>query len=94
MCDCRIVGHVLNVIKPVIHCFVCVIFSSKFDLPRDVAEPSSVQVEMAESMIKRLRFAYDPENFDNPVIQTHYKNLEAMALDEAEIEAVENHTSK
>ena len=43
-------------------------------------------------MIRRLRFSYNPENFDNPVIQTHYKNLEAMAFDKPEIEPILDHT--
>jgi len=65
----------------------------KFDIPRNVPEPSEAQVEAAEAMIRRLRFPYDPENFDNPVIQTHYKNLEAMALEKPDIEPIEDHTS-
>ena len=43
-------------------------------------------------MIKRLRFPYDPENFDNPVIQTHYKNLETMALEKPDVEPIEDYT--
>ena len=62
------------------------------DIPRDVPEPSSAQVEAAEAMIRRLKFSYDPENIDNPVIQTHYKNLEAMALEKADIEPIQDHT--
>ena len=44
-------------------------------------------------MIKRLRFPYDPENFDNPVIQTHYKNLDTMALEKPDVEPIEDYTS-
>lgn len=44
-------------------------------------------------MIKNLSMKFDPENFDNPVIQTHYKNLEAMALDKSDPDLIDDHTS-
>ena len=72
---------------------ISIVFGRKFDIPRDVPEPSSAQVEAAEAMIRRLRFPYDPEKIDNPVIQTHYKNLEAMALDKDAPEEIVDYTS-
>ena len=62
------------------------------DIPRDHPEPSTVQVDAAAAMIKRLRMKFDPEDFDNPVIQTHYKNLEAMALDKVDRDEIDDHT--
>lgn len=52
------------------------------------------QVHAAEAVIKRLRFGFDPENFDNPALQLHYKNLEAMALQKGAPDPIEDYTSK
>lgn len=56
--------------------------------------PNEQQVHAAEAIIKKLRFPYDPENFDNPALQTHYKALEAMALEKDKRDEIEDHTSK
>ena len=34
----------------------------------------------SQELIKKLKFSYNPENFSNPVLQTHLKNIEALAL--------------
>jgi hypothetical protein len=39
------------------------------------------QVGRAKAVIKKLRFPYTPYNFDNPKLQTHWRNIEALALD-------------
>ncbi|KAM9838024.1 X-ray repair cross-complementing protein 6 isoform 1-T3 [Aulostomus maculatus] len=42
---------------------------------------SQVQVDKMKEIISKLRFKYRRDAFENPVIQQHYRNLEAMALD-------------
>ncbi|XP_070552798.1 X-ray repair cross-complementing protein 6-like [Ptychodera flava] len=39
------------------------------------------QVDKAKEMVKKLQFTYRSEAFENPSLQTHYRNLEALALD-------------
>lgn len=39
------------------------------------------QIGKAKAVVKKLRFAYTPYNFDNPKLQTHWRNIEALALD-------------
>uniref|UniRef100_H2Y8Q5 SAP domain-containing protein n=1 Tax=Ciona savignyi TaxID=51511 RepID=H2Y8Q5_CIOSA len=62
------------------------------ETPRHQTQATESQVAAAEAMIRKLRFKYDPDNFDNPAIQTHYKNLEAMALGKAQPDPVIDHT--
>ncbi|XP_078494150.1 X-ray repair cross-complementing protein 5 [Ciona intestinalis] len=63
------------------------------DLPEDQASPTEEQVQSAEAIIRKLRFKYDPNNFDKPALQTHYKNLEAMALAKEAPDPVTDHTA-
>ena len=42
--------------------------------------------------MKKLRFSYSVDNFENPVLQTHYTALEALALERDESEVVVDHT--
>ncbi len=53
---------------------------SHVDIERNGAETNEEAVELAQTFIRKMRFTYDPECFDNPALQTHFKNLEAMAL--------------
>eukprot|EP00117_Sycon_ciliatum_P030500 scpid60044/ scgid24025/ X-ray repair cross-complementing protein 5; 5&apos; ATP-dependent DNA helicase 2 subunit 1; ATP-dependent DNA helicase II 70 kDa subunit; DNA repair protein XRCC6; Ku autoantigen protein p70 homolog len=39
------------------------------------------QIEKAKEVIKKLSFKYQPENFENPGLQKHFKVLEALALE-------------
>jgi ATP-dependent DNA helicase 2 subunit 1 len=39
------------------------------------------QIGKAKAVVKKLRFSYTPYNFDNPKLQTHWRNIEALALD-------------
>lgn len=39
------------------------------------------QIAKAKAVVKKLRFPYTPYNFDNPKLQTHWRNIEALALD-------------
>ncbi|XP_029383648.1 X-ray repair cross-complementing protein 6 [Echeneis naucrates] len=42
---------------------------------------SQVQVDKMKEIASKLRFKYRSDAFENPVIQQHYRNLEALALD-------------
>lgn len=68
-------------------------FLRHVEINRDNPKPSNIQIKAAEAMISKLKFSYDPDNIDNPVIQKHYKCLEAMALDKDQPEEFEDHTS-
>nr|XP_014347477.1 PREDICTED: X-ray repair cross-complementing protein 6 [Latimeria chalumnae] len=50
------------------------------------------QVDKMKQIVHKLRFKYRSDNFDNPVIQQHFRNLEALALDLLEPEKVEDLT--
>nr|XP_020443534.1 X-ray repair cross-complementing protein 6 isoform X2 [Monopterus albus] len=42
---------------------------------------SQTQVDKMKEIVSKLRFTYRSDAFENPVIQQHYRNLEALALD-------------
>nr|XP_039255462.1 X-ray repair cross-complementing protein 5-like [Styela clava] len=48
---------------------------------KETKEPDEEAVKTAGTFIRKLKFTYHPMNFDNPALQTHYRNLEAMALE-------------
>jgi len=39
------------------------------------------QIKKAKKIVKALRIKFDSRNFENPAIQKHYSNLQALALD-------------
>ncbi|XP_067655982.1 X-ray repair cross-complementing protein 6-like [Haliotis asinina] len=47
------------------------------DCPRATTE----QIDKAKDVIKKLQFKFSSESFDNPVLQNHWRNIEALALD-------------
>ncbi|XP_036938201.1 X-ray repair cross-complementing protein 6 [Acanthopagrus latus] len=49
--------------------------------PPQCPSASQVQVDKMKEIVSKLRFKYRSEAFENPVIQQHYRNLEALALD-------------
>ncbi|XP_038067298.1 X-ray repair cross-complementing protein 5-like [Patiria miniata] len=51
------------------------------------------QIDKAKEVIKKLQFKFKSENFENPVLQTHYRNLEALALDRDKPEDIVDHTA-
>ncbi|XP_063252114.1 X-ray repair cross-complementing protein 6 [Prinia subflava] len=53
---------------------------------------SRQQVDKMKEIIQKLRFKYRPDSFDNPVLQQHFRNLEALALDMMEPEQTEDLT--
>ncbi|XP_022106423.1 X-ray repair cross-complementing protein 6-like [Acanthaster planci] len=51
------------------------------------------QIDKAKEVIKKLQFKFKSENFENPVLQTHYRNLEALALDRDKPDDIVDHTA-
>uniref|UniRef100_A0A672FNB5 DNA helicase n=1 Tax=Salarias fasciatus TaxID=181472 RepID=A0A672FNB5_SALFA len=51
---------------------------------------SQTQVDKMKEIVSKLRFSYRSEAFENPVIQKHYRNLEALALDMVDPEDIED----
>ncbi|XP_069766134.1 X-ray repair cross-complementing protein 6 isoform X2 [Narcine bancroftii] len=50
------------------------------------------QIESMKKVVQKLKFKYRPESFENPVIQKHFRNLEALALNRMEPEEMEDLT--
>ncbi|XP_028990821.1 X-ray repair cross-complementing protein 6 isoform X2 [Betta splendens] len=42
---------------------------------------TQTQIDKMKEIVSKLRFKYQSDAFENPVIQQHYRNLEALALD-------------
>nr|XP_023487319.1 X-ray repair cross-complementing protein 6 isoform X3 [Equus caballus] len=57
-----------------------------------VANPE--QVDKMKAIVQKLRFKYRSDSFENPVLQQHFKNLEALALDLMEPEQAVDLTHK
>ncbi|KAF6340816.1 X-ray repair cross complementing 6 [Rhinolophus ferrumequinum] len=45
------------------------------------------QIDKMKAIVQKLRFKYKSDSFENPVLQQHFRNLEALALDLMEPEA-------
>jgi len=41
---------------------------------------SDAQIEAARAVVTKLRFAYSPDKIENPDLQKHWRNIEAIAL--------------
>ncbi|KAI6079659.1 X-ray repair cross-complementing protein 6 [Aix galericulata] len=54
---------------------------------------SQEQVNKMKEIIQKLRFKYRTDSFENPVLQQHFRNLEALALDMLEPEQAEDLTT-
>lgn len=54
------------------------------------AKPS--QVDAAKEILKKLHFRYSPDSFENPDLQTHWRNIEALALNRSSLEEVPDYT--
>ncbi|XP_077308653.1 X-ray repair cross-complementing protein 6 isoform X2 [Lithobates pipiens] len=50
------------------------------------------QVDKMKEIVRKLRFQYRSEAFENPVLQQHFRNLEALALNLLEPEPIEDLT--
>uniref|UniRef100_A0A4W4FI59 DNA helicase n=1 Tax=Electrophorus electricus TaxID=8005 RepID=A0A4W4FI59_ELEEL len=58
----------------------------------DCPTASDEQVDKMKQIVHKLRFRYRSDAFENPVLQQHYRNLEALALDMCAPEAIEDFT--
>ncbi|XP_063010703.1 X-ray repair cross-complementing protein 6 isoform X2 [Melospiza melodia melodia] len=58
----------------------------------DNVPASQEQVDKMKEIIQKLRFKYRADSFENPVLQQHFRNLEALALDMVEPEQAEDLT--
>lgn len=52
------------------------------------------QVNKAKEVVKKLNFKFSSENFENPVLQNHWRNIEALALERDEPEELIDYTSE
>lgn len=50
------------------------------------------QIDKMKAIVQKLRFTYRSDSFENPALQQHFRNLEALALDMMESEQVEDLT--
>ncbi|VDM42657.1 unnamed protein product [Toxocara canis] len=86
---------------PGFHLVYMPFLEDKRDLSEQMSHPdgdwpksNEEQVEAARNVIRKLTLNYFPEKFSNPVIQKHYKVIEAMALDLDEVPQVEDQIQK
>lgn len=52
------------------------------------------QKEKAQELIKNLKFTFSPDKFENPDIQEHWRNIEALALERTEREEFVDYASR
>lgn len=52
------------------------------------------QIDSAKEILKKLQFTYSSESFENPVLQKHWRNIEALALDRDSPEEMTDYTCK
>ncbi|XP_069087363.1 X-ray repair cross-complementing protein 6 [Pleurodeles waltl] len=64
----------------------------KLDIPEKVSA-NKEQVDKMKEIVQKLRFVYRSEGFENPALQQHFRNLEALALDLLEPEPFEDLTA-
>ncbi|XP_071809143.1 X-ray repair cross-complementing protein 5-like [Asterias amurensis] len=64
----------------------------KLTLPEQT-RATIAQINKAKDVVKKLQFNFRSENFENPVLQTHYRNLEALALDRDKPEEITDLTA-
>jgi len=62
------------------------------DLSSDV-RASGEMVDAAKAIVNKLSFRFDPLSFDNPDLQTHWRNVECLALNRTELEPVPDYTA-
>uniref|UniRef100_A0A3Q4AJU1 DNA helicase n=1 Tax=Mola mola TaxID=94237 RepID=A0A3Q4AJU1_MOLML len=58
--------------------------------PPQFSSASQIQVDKMKAIVSKLRFKYRRDAFENPVIQKHYRNLEALALNMMAPEDIED----
>ena len=58
--------------------------------PKELPEVSDEQCELAKKIIKKMNISFDCRAFENFELQKFYSTLQALALEEANIEPVED----
>jgi ATP-dependent DNA helicase 2 subunit 1 len=59
-----------------------------------VFKANAEQIEKAKELIKKMKFTFNSESFENPSLQKYWRNIEALALDRDAPEEVEDFTCK
>jgi len=59
----------------------------------DAARAAPSQVDAAKALVTKLSFRYNPLSFDNPALQTHWRNVEALALNRTRLEPIVDYTA-
>lgn len=52
------------------------------------------QVEKVKEMIKKMKFIFNSENFENSFLQKYWRNIEVLVLDRIVLEEVEDFICK
>lgn len=50
----------------------------------------SEQIDLCKKIVKKLSFKYDPQKIENPKVQHHWANIEALALDQEKREVCDD----
>ncbi|CAF4684210.1 unnamed protein product, partial [Rotaria socialis] len=50
----------------------------------DTSRAATDEVDLFKSVIRGLKFKYRPDRFENPALQTLWRNIEATALNKGE----------
>ena len=58
--------------------------------PKDLPEPTDEQCELAKKLVKKMNISFDCRAFENYELQKFYATLQALALDEPDIEPIED----
>lgn len=86
--------HKVQVVPPGFH-VIFLPFADDFrklKLQEDAPKANTEQIDKAKELLKKLQFAFRSESFENPVLQQHYANVEAMALDRDSPEEITDFT--
>ncbi|XP_052229441.1 X-ray repair cross-complementing protein 5-like isoform X2 [Dreissena polymorpha] len=60
--------------------------------PEQMPKANGEQIDAAKELLKKLQFTYTSESFENPVLQKHWRNIEALALDRDAPEEMTDYT--
>ncbi|KAK2146027.1 hypothetical protein LSH36_639g02004 [Paralvinella palmiformis] len=65
----------------------------KLNLNKTLPKANEEQIEKAKEVIRKLTFKkFSCDSFENPSLQTHYVNVEAIALDRDQVEEITDYT--